>query len=223
MHRMTLTPYGPDAWLLRFAEQPGEAAYEAARAICRSLEAEPPPGLIEYVPGYTSVLLEFAAGTAPAGSPELKALPARLAKQLKQPAEPGPIREIPVVYDGPDLARVAEHAGLSAREVCELHAATLYRVALLGFAPGFPYLEGLDPKLHTPRLDTPRPKVDAGSVAIGGSHTGIYSVPGPGGWNLIGRTEIRLFDPVRACPGHEAEMCWLRMGDRVRFVPRGKG
>lgn len=216
--RLTLTPYGPNAWLLRFAKQPGDAAFQASRAISRSLEAEPPPGLIEYVPGYTSMLLEFSNTT-----PDLKSLLARLTKQLKQVAEVGPIREIPVVYDGPDLERVAEHAGMSVRQVAELHAASLYRVALIGFAPGFPYLEGLDPKLHTPRLDSPRPKVAAGSVAIGGSHTGIYSIPNPGGWNLIGRTEIRLFDPARASPGNEHEMCWLRAGDRVRFVPhRGK-
>jgi KipI family sensor histidine kinase inhibitor len=218
--RLTLTPYGPDAWLLRFAEQPGEAAYEAARALCQALDAEPPAHLLEYVPGYTSLLLEFAAGTTSPDSPELKALLARLGKQLKHAVEPGPIREIPVVYDGPDLPRVAEHAGLSARAVAELHAETVYRIALIGFAPGFPYLEGLAPELHTPRLEAPRPQVAAGSVAIGGSHTGIYSVPGPGGWNLIGRTDIRLFDPAHARPGEEAAMCWLRMGDRVRFVPR---
>lgn len=221
--RLTLTPYGPDAWLLRFAEQPGEAAWQAARAISQTLEAEPPAHLLEYVPGYTSVLLEFAAGSTSADSPELKTLLARLGKQLKRVAEPGPIREIPVVYDGPDLPRVAEHAGLSTHAVAELHAETIYRVALIGFAPGFPYLDGLDPRLHTPRLETPRSKVAAGSVAIGGAHTGIYSIPSPGGWNLIGRTDIPLFDPARARPGREAEMCWLQMGDRVRFVPKQGG
>lgn len=216
--RLTLTPYGPNAWLLHFAKQPGDAAFQASRAISQSLEAEPPAGLIEFVPGYTSMLLEFSEPP-----PDLKSLLVRLGKQLKQETEAGPIREIPVVYDGPDLNRVAEHAGLSRHQVIELHASAQYRVALIGFAPGFPYLEGLDPKLHTPRLDSPRPKVAAGSVAIGGSHTGIYSIPNPGGWNLIGRTEVRLFDPARARPGHEHAICWLQAGDRVRFVPhRGK-
>ncbi|MEW5892140.1 MAG: 5-oxoprolinase subunit PxpB [Pseudomonadota bacterium] len=217
--QLTLHPYGPDAWLLRFAEQPGEAAWQAARAISQALEAEPPAHLVEYVPGYTSVLLEFTPGSTSADSPELKALLARLGRQLGQLGEPGPIREIPVVYDGPDLPRVAEHAGLSTRAVAALHAETVYRVALIGFAPGFPYLDGLDPRLHTPRLETPRPWVAAGSVAIGGAHTGIYSIPSPGGWNLIGRTDIPLFDPARARPGREAAMCWLHMGERVRFVP----
>lgn len=216
--RLTCHPYGPDAWLLRFADQPGEAALQAARAIGQALEDQPPAGLIEYVPGYTSVLLEFAPGTLPAG-PALNHLLKRLGACLKIPTEQGPLREIPVVYDGPDLDRVAKHAGLSRDAVGELHAEVIYRVALIGFAPGFPYLDGLTPRLHTPRLDAPRPRVAAGSVAIGGSHTGIYSVPGPGGWNLIGRTEVRLFDPARAHPGQEAAMCWLQPGDRVRFVP----
>lgn len=216
-NRLSLIPYGPDAWLLRFAEQPGEAAFQAMRAITRALESDPPPWLIEYVPGYTSVLIESAPGSAP----DLGKLLSRLNRRLGEAVEPGPIRDIPVVYDGPDLGRVAEHAGLSMAEVIERHAGTEYRIALIGFAPGFPYLDGLDPLLATPRLATPRPRVQAGSVAIGGDHTGIYSVPGPGGWNLIGRTPVRLFDPARATPDDPAAMCWLRPGDRVRFVPEG--
>jgi KipI family sensor histidine kinase inhibitor len=215
-HRIAALPYGPDAWLLRFADEPGEAAFQAMRAIARERETDPPPGLLEYVPGYTSVLVEFVPGTAPA---TLKKLVARLGNQLDEPVEPGPIKDIPVIYDGPDLPRVAEHTGLTITEVCERHAAKLYRVALIGFAPGFPYLEGLEPALHTPRLDAPRPRVEAGSVAIGGGHTGIYSIPGPGGWNLIGHTAVRLFDPARAMPGHESAICLLQPGDQLRFVP----
>lgn len=217
-HRIIPIPYGPDAWLLRFAEQPGEAAFQAMRAIVRELETDPPPGLVEYVSGYTSVLVEFTPGATPA---TVKKLVTRLSGQLAEPVEPGPIKDIPVVYDGPDLVRVAGHAGISMTEVCERHATTIYRVALIGFAPGFPYLEGLESVLHTPRLGAPRPRVEAGSIAIGGGHTGIYSVPGPGGWNLIGRTSVRLFDPTRASPGREADMCLLQPGDRVRFVPEG--
>lgn len=223
MHKLTITPYGPNAWLLRFAEQPSDAAFTACSAITQALDSLPPAGLVEYVPAYTNVLLEFAPGAAPADSPQLKALLKQLAARIDQKIEPGPIHEIPVVYDGPDLGRVAEHAGIRPREVGDLHASTLYRVAMIGFAPGFPYLDGLAPKLHTPRLDTPRPKVEAGSVAIGGSHTGIYSIASPGGWNLIGHTDIRLFDPARAKPGREHEMCFLQAGERVRFVPsKGK-
>jgi len=93
------------------------------------------------------------------------------------------------------------------------HAAAEYRVAFIGFLPGFPYLMGLDPALHVPRRATPRTRVPAGSVAIGGAQTGIYPVASPGGWHVIGRTAIRLFDPAAAQPS------LLRAGDRVRFVP----
>ena len=98
----------------------------------------------------------------------------------------------------------------------ELHADCEYRVAMLGFAPGFPYLLGLDPRIATPRLATPRFRVEAGSVGIGGEQAGIYPRPGPGGWRIIGRTEVVLFDPARNPPS------LLAAGDRLRFVPTGK-
>jgi KipI family sensor histidine kinase inhibitor len=114
---------------------------------------------------------------------------------------------------GPDLQRVADHAGLSTTDVIARHAVAEYTVAMLGFAPGFPYLLGLDAALATPRLATPRTRVPAGSVAIGGAQTGLYPQASPGGWNLIGRTDRVLFDPQRDPPA------LLAPGDRVRFVP----
>jgi inhibitor of KinA len=120
-----------------------------------------------------------------------------------------------VRYDGSDLERVAQANQLSVAQLCELHAAPVYKVYMLGFAPGFPYLGDLDPRLHTPRLPAPRARVAAGSVAIGGEHTGIYSVETPGGWNIIGRTPVKLFDPAR----EDEAMFLLRAGDRVKFVP----
>lgn len=122
--------------------------------------------------------------------------------------------EIPVCYGGeygPDLDALAEHARLSRDEVIGRHVAAGYTVAMLGFAPGFPYLLGLDPALHVPRRADPRTRVPAGSVAIGGAQTGIYPRELPGGWNLIGRTPLVLFDPDRDPP------CLLAPGDRVRF------
>jgi KipI family sensor histidine kinase inhibitor len=130
--------------------------------------------------------------------------------------EPGPVKEIPVTYDGPDLERVAAAHGLTADEVRVLHSEPVYKVYFLGFAPGFPYLGDLNPKLHTPRLGSPRPRVAAGSIAIGGQHTGIYTVGSPGGWNIIGHTRIPIFDPKRREPDENA--FWLRQRDRVRFV-----
>jgi inhibitor of KinA len=119
-----------------------------------------------------------------------------------------------VCYEGefaPDLAEVAHHAGLSPDEVAQRHAAAAYRVGCVGFMPGFPYLTGLPPELATPRRAIPRREVAAGSVAIGGSQTGIYPSVSPGGWNVIGRTPLRLFDVTRQPPA------LLRAGDAVRF------
>jgi inhibitor of KinA len=127
--------------------------------------------------------------------------------------------EIPVCYGGafgPDLAVVAAQARLSLEEVIARHAAPNYLVHMIGFAPGFPYLGGLDARLATPRKAAPRPLVPAGSVGIAGGQTGIYSLPTPGGWQLIGRTPLRLFDPARSQPS------LLRAGLRLRFVPISK-
>ena len=208
--------YGPDSWLLQFASRVGDEAFARGRAITNEIERHPPPGLIEFVPSFTTVLLEFGPGTIDAEG--ISSLAARLHTVTARALPPALVKEIPVVYDGPDLGRVAEAHGLTTREVGELHSATLYKVYLLGFAPGFPYLGDLDARLHTPRLATPRPRVAAGSVAIGGEHTGIYSVDSPGGWNLIGRTNVRLFDPARAGEDERAKFL-LKPGDQVRFVP----
>ncbi|KAF6662262.1 5-oxoprolinase subunit PxpB [Enterobacteriaceae bacterium EKM102V] len=127
---------------------------------------------------------------------------------------------IPVIYGGstgPDLTVVAEHAGLTPRQVVELHSSSEYVVFFIGFQPGFPYLGGLDSRLHTPRRAEPRVAVPAGSVGIGGSQTGIYPLASPGGWQLIGHTSTALFDPRQQPP------VLLRPGDRVRFVPQQEG
>jgi inhibitor of KinA len=123
--------------------------------------------------------------------------------------------EIPVCYGGEygeDLEPLAREHGIPPSQVVELHTGPTYFVGMLGFAPGFPYLAGLDPRLVTPRRSTPRPRVPRGSVAIGGEHTGVYPVESPGGWHLIGRTPITLFDVSRDPPS------LLQAGDQVRFV-----
>lgn len=128
--------------------------------------------------------------------------------------------EIPVVYGGaagPDLGEVARHAGLSEKQVVELHSANDYVVWFLGFQPGFPYLGGLPEQLATPRRAEPRLQVPAGSVGIGGAQTGIYPLVSPGGWQLIGHTSLPLFDSRRDEP------VLLRPGDTVRFVPQKEG
>lgn len=128
--------------------------------------------------------------------------------------------EIPVVYGGaagPDLAQVARHASLTPQQVVELHSSVDYVVYFIGFQPGFPYLGGLDSRLHSPRRAEPRLQVPAGSVGIGGSQTGVYPLATPGGWQLIGQTSLALFDPTQTPP------TLLRPGDSVRFVPQQEG
>lgn len=128
--------------------------------------------------------------------------------------------EIPVVYGGsagPDLAVVASHSGLTQQQVVEAHASAQYVVYFIGFQPGFPYMAGLDERLYTPRRAEPRVAVPAGSVGIGGSQTGVYPFTSPGGWQLIGQTDITLFNPQNQPP------TYLRPGDSVRFVPQKGG
>ena len=126
------------------------------------------------------------------------------------------LHRIPVYYggeNGPDMENVCRHTGLTPEEVVRLHSAPEYTVFMVGFLPGFPYLGGMDPKLETPRLETPRTKIPSGSVGIGGKQTGIYPMPSPGGWQLIGRTDAVLFDAERQPPA------LLKAGDRIKFVP----
>ena len=130
--------------------------------------------------------------------------------------EGGRVVELPVLYGGeygPDIEKVAEHAGMAVDEMIGLHSGTGYLVYMLGFTPGFPYLGGLDDRLATPRVATPRLRIPAGSVGIAESQTGVYPLTSPGGWNIIGRTPLALFDPTREPPS------LLAPGDVVRFVP----
>jgi inhibitor of KinA len=188
--------------------------HHLARALRAALGAR-----VEVVPTYRSLLVVF--DPLALSRAQLEREVARL-EQRAFPTEALPraaaVRrvELPVLYGGehgPDLADVAAHAGLTEAEVVRRHAAPEYLVHMVGFTPGFPYLGGLDPRLATPRLATPRGEVPAGSVAIGGAQTGVYPVASPGGWRLIGRTPLRLFDPARGAPFLVAP------GDLVRFVP----
>ncbi len=210
-------PLAEDALLLRFGEHIDATVNAHVHAAVAILRQQLPT--LECIPAYASVLLHFdsrAWRNADAANPH-QALE-RAVRVALDAGETSPVvcreQEIPVCYGGthgPDLAEVARHLGLSIDEVIIRHSATDYRVAMIGFAPGFPYLLGLDPTLAMPRRRDPRQRVPTGSVAIGGAQTGIYPVELPGGWQLIGRTPLRLFD-VRATPPS-----LLSAGDRVRF------
>ena len=167
-------------------------------------------GVLGLNPGMNNLTLTFDPLRTEAASLE-QAARALWAKPLKR-QQAGRLVEIPVRYDGPDLADVASHCGLSTDEVVRRHTAADYVVYFIGFQPGFAYLGGLDESLHTPRRAEPRVAVPAGSVGIGGAQTGIYPLVTPGGWQLIGRTALPLFDPQAEPP------TLLAPGDRVRFI-----
>lgn len=215
-------PCSEDALLLRFGDSVDIDLNAEVHAAARALRGAGLRGVVDIAPAYASILLRFdpSAWSDVADGPPHERLEQALRAALRQapPAErtsaDGPIVEIPVCYGGahgPDLAELAAHAGMSPEEVVARHGAAVYTVAMLGFAPGFPYLLGLDPALHMPRRATPRTRVPAGSVAVGGAQTGVYPRELPGGWNLIGRTPLALFEPRRDPP------CLLAPGDRVRF------
>jgi KipI family sensor histidine kinase inhibitor len=166
------------------------------------------PGVVDVVPGYRTVLVTTSGPGALADVRD--ALPALAVPDLDSPR--GRLVEVPVVYDGADLAEVCRLTGLSSADVVARHTAVEYVVAFLGFTPGFPYLVGLDPALHVPRRATPRTAVPAGAVGLAGDQTGVYPTASPGGWQLIGRTDAVLFDPRRDPPA------LLAPGDRLRFV-----
>jgi KipI family sensor histidine kinase inhibitor len=178
----------------------------------RLVDAELGDGLRELVPGASTLLvvaeLDRALDARRLGELE------HAARQAAPSAAAARTHTIAVRYDGPDLAAVAAHAGVAADEVVALHAAAEYRVAFVGFQPGFAYLAGLPAALHAPRRPSPRPRVPAGSVAIGGPWTGVYPLATPGGWNLIGTSDALLFDAARDRPA------LLEPGDAVRFVVR---
>lgn len=188
---MNVRRAGDRAWLIELADN------AAARRLTRHLHDG---GFEDVVPGHRTVLV--IGDLDPAGLPEP-------GEQQDEPE--GELLEVPVTYDGPDLEEAAGLAGVDADELVARHTSPVYTVGFLGFA-GLPYLLGGDPALAVPRRSDPRVRVAAGSVAIAGPYSGVYPRDSPGGWRLIGRTEVELFDVERTPPAV------LAPGDRVRFV-----
>jgi inhibitor of KinA len=235
---MQLIALGETAVAVRFGNAVDRSVHRRVQALAGYLEQHPFPGMIEVVPAYAAVtvyydpwivareesffLLFGQEAIVPGERTPSEAVMsvienyASMADQMADTDAEGRIVEIPVCYGGeygPDLEEVAAFHGLTADQAVELHAGTDYSVYMIGFAPGFPYLGGLDKRLHTPRRAAPRLKVAAGTVGIGGSQTGVYPLETPGGWQLIGRTPLPLFLPEQEPPA------LLRAGDTVRFVP----
>ena len=210
-----IVPAGDAALLVRLGSRPGPSASRRVLALVAALDAAPPPGMIDVIPAYASVLVRFDPLVCEPGA-MAAVLRAMLAQSADASPPPGRLIRIPVHYggsDGPDLDVVARLLGMSAAEVIQRHSAASYRVAFLGFLAGYPYLSGLPRALAVPRLATPRTHVPAGSVAIAERQAGVYPVASPGGWRILGRTSLPLFDPQRDPPA------LLRPGDRVRFTP----
>jgi inhibitor of KinA len=223
---MEIVPLGDSALIVRVREEFENAPEETLNEVLQTfqqLQSAAIPGVIELAPAYTSVAVFFhpvdvgkASGTAIEIFDWLVArigaatVPKRRGRRRSAPRTV----EIPVCYDpefAPDLDEVARRAQISTKEVVDLHSVADYRVACIGFVPGFPFMAGLPKKIVTPRRSSPRKEIPPGAVGIGGAQTGIYPLRSPGGWNLIGRTPLKLFNPTKDPP------VLLRAGDRVRF------
>jgi KipI family sensor histidine kinase inhibitor len=180
-------------------------------ALDRALQERRPTGLVNTVPAYASLLCHYDPDLTDSARLENSI---RLVEGQVDASVPfGPLVDIPTRYDGPDLADVALKTNLTPAGVVDAHAGREYLVYCVGFAPGFTYCGALSDQLTVPRLASPRIRVSAGSIGITGRQTGIYAVESPGGWNLIGRTALRLFDPAADPPSR------FRPGDRLRFIP----
>lgn len=213
---MTLRPVSDRSLLVSFGDEISPEAHREVVRLTRGLAGA--PGILNLHPAFASVLIDF--------DPRLRdhaAVAAQVRERLDAVEESGAVErrtvEIPVQFGGdagPDLDDVARHTGLAPERVIERFCAARFEVCFVGFATCFPYLSGLPPELATPRLAAPRKQVPEGSVAIAGRQAGVYPLASPGGWRLIGRTPLALFD------SHGEPPPLLRMDDRVIFVPEGR-
>lgn len=224
-----ISPLGDTGLVIKLGEQITSDTHTVVRNLARGLEQHTPPGVIECVAAYSTLTLFYDPSLlrqnisvntrVEADQPDLFERLSSHVKSLISNLEmsridEGRTIELPVCYEGafaPDLGFVAQHNDLTTAEVIKLHTSGDYLVHMIGFAPGFPYLGGLSPSLTTPRRASPRKYVPAGAVGIGGSQTGVYSIRSPGGWQIIGRTPIKLFRPQEVSPS------LLQAGDHVCF------
>ena len=214
----TFMPAGDKALFMKMGEGIDPELNGRVRAMVHLLENKTPEGILEWIPGYCTLMVVYDPLIV--DYHQLIHQLQELEKEKDKVTFPSPsVVEIPTTYGteypefGPDLPSVAEHNQLTEEQVVEKHSSVDYLIYMIGFTPGFSFLGGLPQELATPRLENPRQKVPAGSAGIAGPQTGIYPVDSPGGWRLIGRTPIRLFDPNREEP------ILLKAGNYIRFVP----
>ncbi|MBS4201998.1 5-oxoprolinase subunit PxpB [Bacillus sp. FJAT-49732] len=219
MKHISYSPLGDSAIVIEFGEKINLETNHTILEMKKTIMKQPFPGFIEAVPAYTTLTIFYEPASVGTDFPyetvkkELEQRVYNLSTYKKQKAK---IVDIPVCYEdgyAMDLNYVASHNGLTKNDVINIHSKTLYHVYFLGFAPGFPFLGGMNEKIATPRRTSPRLKVPKGAVGIAGKQTGVYPFESPGGWQIIGRTPVELFNPNTTSPS------LLLPGDEVRFVP----
>lgn len=211
--RFRFSPLGDQAIIIEAGNEISEEVQQRIREAAALLEIHPPSWLVETVPAFTTIAV-FYNPLAILYSEAKAALEVLLQQAGGVSASPPHTVEIPVCYGGvfgPDLEFVAAHNGLSQEEVIAIHSAAEYAVSIIGFAPGFPFISGMPQKIAAPRKENPRLRIPERSVGIAGIQTGVYPIETPGGWQLIGRTPLRLFRPEQEIPS------LLKAGDKIRF------
>ena len=206
---------GDTGLLVRFGDEIDRESNRIVQQLARGLEADHHPGIIEIIPAYNSLLINYDPTTISLEMCKRIALDSILTGGPVGAPESGCV-EIPVLYGlefGPDIQFVADLNGIGVDEVVRVHSSGEYTVYMLGFTPGFAYLGGMSDKIFAPRLDTPRARVEPGSIGIANSQTGIYPIASAGGWRLIGRTPLRLFRPAEKRP------FLYQAGDTITFRP----
>ena len=210
-----ILPTGDRALTVEFGNEISEQINAHLLGFIKKLKDMHIKGVEEFIPSFRSVLIHYNPGVL-SYADITKYINEALSQHITDVEHKKRIIDIPVCYEnglGPDIEYVAEHAGLTVEEVIKIHSSEPYLIYMLGFQPGFPYLGGLDERIHTPRLETPRLKLEAGSVGIGGKQTGLYPMESPGGWRIIGLTPVRCYNPDSSTP------IPYRAGDYIKFVP----
>ncbi|MED1440026.1 MULTISPECIES: 5-oxoprolinase subunit PxpB [Aeribacillus] len=211
----SIQPLGDTGIIIQFGTEISEAIYQQIRQYVYWLEQSCIEGIVEWVPAYTTLAVFYRPNIISYDELSQKLL--KIGEKIESMPVPDPIViEIPTLYGkeaGPDIQFVAETNGLSVEEVVKIHSSSDYLIYMIGFVPGFPYLGGMDKRIAAPRKKTPRSRIPAGSIGIAGEQTGIYPLETPGGWQIIGRTPVKLYDPQKQDP------ILLKAGDYIRFVP----
>lgn len=214
-NKIRILTAGDSSLLIEFGKEISPEINRKISATVQMMREQHIEGVVDIIPAFCSLLINYDPRVV-----SYEDLKERMQNLVKLDAKTGETKkkvfEIPVCYEGeygPDIASIAKHAGLTEEEVIQIHSSRDYLIYMLGFLPGFCYLGGLDERIHTPRLANPRIKINAGSVGIGGSQTGIYPLDSPGGWQLMGMTPVKTYDPDREVP------ILVEAGDYIRFVP----